>query len=161
MDIIVRFARSGLIHGDYNEFNIMIHRETGDPIVIDFPQMVSTSHPNAEWQDLFLVGLRGTNVSDDFFDCRYFNRDVECIRTFFKRRFRYESTLYPRFKSTLKEDGSVGDGYRLDVVVSASGFTKKDAKILDEVSLSILFLKLFLILSLVYRNCKAGRWRGR
>lgn len=49
MDIIVRFARSGLIHGDYNEFNIMIKRETGDPIVIDFPQMVSTSHANAEW----------------------------------------------------------------------------------------------------------------
>jgi len=49
MDIIVRFAQAGLIHGDYNEFNILIHRETGEPIVIDFPQMVSTSHENAEW----------------------------------------------------------------------------------------------------------------
>jgi tRNA A-37 threonylcarbamoyl transferase component Bud32 len=49
MDIIVRFAKAGLIHGDYNEFNILIHRETGEPIVIDFPQMVSTSHENAEW----------------------------------------------------------------------------------------------------------------
>ena len=49
MDLIVRFARAGLIHGDFNEFNILIHRETGEAIVIDFPQMVSTSHPNAEW----------------------------------------------------------------------------------------------------------------
>jgi RIO-like serine/threonine protein kinase len=49
MDLIVRFARAGLIHGDFNEFNILIHRKTGEAIVIDFPQMVSTSHPNAEW----------------------------------------------------------------------------------------------------------------
>lgn len=48
MDLIVRFARSGLIHGDFNEFNILI-RDTGEPVVIDFPQMVSTSHENAEW----------------------------------------------------------------------------------------------------------------
>lgn len=49
MDLIVRFARAGLIHGDFNEFNILIRRESGEPIVIDFPQMVSTSHENAEW----------------------------------------------------------------------------------------------------------------
>jgi RIO kinase 2 len=49
MDIIVRFAHAGLIHGDFNEFNILIRRETGEPVVIDFPQMVSTSHTNAEW----------------------------------------------------------------------------------------------------------------
>ncbi|KAH7104589.1 hypothetical protein BKA62DRAFT_767649 [Auriculariales sp. MPI-PUGE-AT-0066] len=36
MDLIVRFARAGLIHGDYNEFNILIRRETGEPVVIDF-----------------------------------------------------------------------------------------------------------------------------
>ncbi len=28
MDIIVRFARAGLIHGDFNEFNILIRRDT-------------------------------------------------------------------------------------------------------------------------------------
>ncbi|KAI0080117.1 RIO1-domain-containing protein [Panus rudis PR-1116 ss-1] len=112
MDLIVRFARAGLIHGDFNEFNILIRRETGEPIVIDFPQMVSTSHENAEW---------------------YFNRDVECIRTFFRRRFQYESKLYPRFKSTLKEGSDEPDGFRLDVVVAASGFKKSDQKVLEEV----------------------------
>ncbi|KAJ2913387.1 hypothetical protein MD484_g7029, partial [Candolleomyces efflorescens] len=108
MDIIVRFAQAGLIHGDYNEFNILIRRDTGVPVVIDFPQMVSTSHPNAEW---------------------YFNRDVECIRRFFRRRFRYESSLYPRFKRTISEGET---DFKLDVMVEASGFTKKDQKALDE-----------------------------
>lgn len=55
MDMIVRFARAGLIHGDFNEFNILIRRESGDPVVIDFPQMVSTSHKNAEWYVAFFA----------------------------------------------------------------------------------------------------------
>lgn len=49
MDLIVRFAHAGLIHGDFNEFNILIRSGDGEPVVIDFPQMVSTSHENAEW----------------------------------------------------------------------------------------------------------------
>lgn len=48
MELIVRLAHAGLIHGDFNEFNIMLLRKTGEPIVIDFPQMVSTRHENAE-----------------------------------------------------------------------------------------------------------------
>lgn len=65
----------------------------------------------------------------------YFNRDVECIRTFFRRRFNYESKLYPRFQSTLK-DGSnkEAEGFRLDVVVAASGFQKHEQKTLEEVT---------------------------
>ncbi|KAK0465126.1 RIO1 family-domain-containing protein [Desarmillaria tabescens] len=110
MDLIVRFAHAGLIHGDFNEFNILIRRDTGEPVVIDFPQMVSTSHVNAEW---------------------YFNRDVECIRTFFKRRFRYESSLYPRFKTIATENTSESN-FRLDIVVAASGFGNKDMKVLEE-----------------------------
>ncbi|KAJ3767003.1 RIO1 family-domain-containing protein [Lentinula raphanica] len=110
MDIIVRFARAGLIHGDFNEFNILIRRETGEPVVIDFPQMVSTSHENAEW---------------------YFNRDVECIKTFFRRRFRYESALYPKFRRILTNEEE-GEDFRLDVVVAASGFTRRDMKVLED-----------------------------
>ncbi|KAF9777397.1 RIO1-domain-containing protein [Thelephora terrestris] len=119
MDLIIRFAKSGLIHGDFNEFNILIRRATGEPVVIDFPQMVSTSHTNAEW---------------------YFNRDVECIRTFFRRRFRYESNLYPRFRSTInRKDGEGGakegdddEDFRLDVVVAASGFKHSEQQVLEE-----------------------------
>ncbi|TDL28729.1 RIO1-domain-containing protein [Rickenella mellea] len=109
MDLIVRFAQAGLIHGDFNEFNILIRRNTGEPVVIDFPQMVSTSHENAEW---------------------YFNRDVECIRTFFRRRFRYESVLYPRFQTVMSDEKVAG--FKLDVVVAASGFGTKSMKIIEE-----------------------------
>jgi len=123
MDLIVRFAHSGLIHGDFNEFNILIRRDTGEPVVIDFPQMVSTQHVNAEW---------------------YFNRDVECIRTFLRRRFRYESTVWPRFVGTVKEvEGMSGDeigAFRLDVVVAASGFSSKEQRILEEVKSHFLLL---------------------
>lgn len=61
----------------------------------------------------------------------YFNRDVSCIRNFFSRRFKYESTMYPRFSAVMK------DGVRefdLDVEVAASGFSKGERQILDEVS---------------------------
>lgn len=47
MDLIVRLGNHGVIHGDFNEFNIMITKEE-KPVLIDFPQMMSTSHPNAE-----------------------------------------------------------------------------------------------------------------
>lgn len=47
MNLIMRFADSGVIHGDFNEFNIMI-TEDEKPVIIDFPQMISTEHANAE-----------------------------------------------------------------------------------------------------------------
>lgn len=116
MDLIVRLARSGLIHGDFNEFNILIREadaEKGEvnpvPILIDFPQMVSTEHENAEY---------------------YFNRDVECIRTFFRKRFRYESSVWPRFLSTVNENDGKKD-FELDVMVAASGFGKKEGDALE------------------------------
>ncbi len=62
MDLVVRLARYGLIHGDLNEFNLMVKEAEGTegaeetqenkevlPVMIDFPQMVSTTHINAEW----------------------------------------------------------------------------------------------------------------
>lgn len=47
MNLIVKFAEHGLIHGDFNEFNILLSNTDESPIVIDFPQMISTSHANA------------------------------------------------------------------------------------------------------------------
>ncbi|KAM4708229.1 serine/threonine-protein kinase RIO2 [Discoglossus pictus] len=96
MDLIVKLANHGLIHGDFNEFNLMLDEE--DHItMIDFPQMVSTSHANAEW---------------------YFDRDVKCVRDFFLKRFNYESELYPTFKDIQRECS-------LDVEIAASGYTKE------------------------------------
>ncbi|XP_041369931.1 serine/threonine-protein kinase RIO2-like isoform X2 [Gigantopelta aegis] len=103
MDLIVRLGNCGVIHGDFNEFNLML--DSKDRVtMIDFPQMVSINHLNAEW---------------------YFNRDVGCMRIFFNRRFHYESELYPTFKDITRDDD-------LDVEVSASGFTKEMAKSLEE-----------------------------
>ena len=175
MALIVRLAKAGLIHGDFNEFNLLIrevqeeseyeHEEPAthapgeeelpddatdvpgmtvehgkgfervvlpegrvepeeaseseeeeedddemitfedgvqvEPILIDFPQMVSIEHPNAEY---------------------YFTRDVDCVRRFFKKRFRFESEEYPTFDDVIKEVGR--DDPRLDAVTKASGYQK-------------------------------------
>ena len=63
LELAKKFASRGLIHGDFNEFNIMINA-VGELTVIDFPQCISSKHINA----------------DD-----YFNRDIECLYTFFDR----------------------------------------------------------------------------
>ncbi|XP_003374066.1 serine/threonine-protein kinase RIO2 [Trichinella spiralis] len=47
LDFIVMLAKYGLIHGDFNPCNVMVTRNE-EPVVIDFPQMMSTSHPEAE-----------------------------------------------------------------------------------------------------------------
>ncbi|XP_014220904.1 serine/threonine-protein kinase RIO2 [Trichogramma pretiosum] len=81
MKIICKLAYCGVVHGDFNEFNIMI-TDDGKPIMIDFPQMISIDNEEAEM---------------------YFNRDVKGVRDFFRRRFDYESTMYPVFQELIKE----------------------------------------------------------
>ncbi|XP_074651869.1 serine/threonine-protein kinase RIO2-like [Tubulanus polymorphus] len=105
MEIIIRLGNVGVIHGDFNEFNLMVD-DAGSVTMIDFPQMVSISHPNAQW---------------------YFERDVNCIVEFFARRFHYESKLFPKFSDVHREG-------RLDVDISASGFTKKEQEDFDEMT---------------------------
>merc|ERR1719431_858136 len=99
MNLLLKFANHGVIHGDFNEFNIMID-DNGNPIIIDFPQMVSTAHVEAKM---------------------FFERDVTCIRDFFKRRFGYESELAPTFEDIARVDA-------LDAEVTASGVTKQMEK---------------------------------
>ncbi|KAL8968548.1 MAG: hypothetical protein Q9183_002413 [Haloplaca sp. 2 TL-2023] len=156
MAMIVRLADVGLIHGDFNEFNIMIEeRETQEhtspnlsppppppleerqtalqntdeseadtptrtkvtlhPILIDFPQMLSTSHQNAS---------------------TYFARDVNCIKTYFQRRFHFTSDdpgpFFSDVEKRMKKNKGSGSGRRLDVEVEASGFSKKMAKELEK-----------------------------
>ncbi|KAI9772481.1 MAG: hypothetical protein M1840_000686 [Geoglossum simile] len=129
ISLILRFAKYGLIHGDFNEFNILILENqaktkaeqqdvdlesTTDislaPIVIDFPQMVSVDHPDAEM---------------------YFNRDVSCIKRFFERRFQFTSSEPGPFLSDARKQLGKDDNRRLDVEVEASGFSRKMAKELE------------------------------
>ncbi|KAF0311464.1 Serine/threonine-protein kinase RIO2 [Amphibalanus amphitrite] len=99
MELMIRLAECGVIHCDFNEFNLMVTDEE-HIILIDFPQMVSTSHPNAE---------------------HLFQRDVECLRRFFARRFRFESDDYPVFSEVVRTED-------LDTEIRASGYGKEFAE---------------------------------
>ncbi len=57
LDILKRLAQCGLVHCDFNEFNLMVDPEDGAVTLIDFPQMVSTNHLNAA--ELFARDLGG------------------------------------------------------------------------------------------------------
>ncbi|KAI9557755.1 hypothetical protein GHT06_014503 [Daphnia sinensis] len=96
MNLLLKLANHGVIHSDFNEFNIMID-DNEKPILIDFPQMVSTSHVDAE---------------------QFFDRDVKCLKDFFKRRFNFESEAYPAFTDVVREAN-------IDVEVAASGYVKE------------------------------------
>jgi len=48
MEMLVKLGNCGLIHGDFNEFNLVLD-DNEKVTMIDFPQMISTSHENAEW----------------------------------------------------------------------------------------------------------------
>ncbi|KAG5177870.1 RIO1 family-domain-containing protein [Tribonema minus] len=107
MELIVRLARHGLIHCDFNEFNLLLHREEGrdDHVtLIDFPQMVSMRHQNAE---------------------EMFDRDVGCIVKFFAMKMKWDPPpeLIPSYGDV------VGDALgRLDDSVRASGFSEEEDK---------------------------------
>lgn len=125
MAMIVQLASRGLIHGDYNEFNILLKESSTDgapvdddtppeniimtPILIDFPQTLSTNHANAEY---------------------YFDRDVECIKRYFGRKFKYTSDEPGPFFADASK--SINPEKRLDVEVEATGFSKKMAKQLEK-----------------------------
>ncbi|KAJ6134004.1 hypothetical protein N7523_000326 [Penicillium sp. IBT 18751x] len=131
MDMILELARFGLIHGDFNEFNLLIKEEVipdadGNvpdiedahddqikltPIVIDFPQMVSIDHANAEM---------------------YFDRDVNCIKRFFQRKYHFVSDAPGPFFKDARKNFLKNPGKRLDVEVEASGFSRKMARELEK-----------------------------
>jgi len=96
MSLIMRLGRYGLIHGDFNEFNLMLTYDN-EIVMIDFPQMISIDHPNAEY---------------------YFNRDVQCIRDFFRRKYNFDCDDFPKFEEVERK-------HNLDVELEASGFTKQ------------------------------------
>lgn len=100
--ILKRLAEHGLIHCDFNEFNLMVDEEGKEVTLIDFPQMVSTSHPNAS---------------------ELFARDVNGLKKFFAMKMRYEP---PEDLVLQLEDIEVSPELNLDEVVKASGFSKQE-----------------------------------
>ncbi|KAI9821800.1 MAG: hypothetical protein M1827_002381 [Pycnora praestabilis] len=140
ISMILRLAAYGLIHGDFNEFNILIEEKSKNtptenpasreeslegsasqyprptsevtltPILIDFPQMLSIDHPNAEM---------------------YFDRDVNCVKRFFEKRFHFVSDEPGPFFTVSKTSVGKKGSKRLDIEVEASGFSRKMAKELE------------------------------
>lgn len=47
MEMLCKFVEVGIIHGDYNEFNVLLDAK-GKVFVIDFPQIISVNHPDAD-----------------------------------------------------------------------------------------------------------------
>ena len=137
VEMVLKLADFGLIHGDFNEFNILIKeekiatnchgkaasdytsQEPNDmssslkliPYLIDFPQMVSIDHANAQM---------------------YFDRDVECIKTFFERRFHFTSDESGPTFTQARKRAELNCSKRLDVEAEASGYSKKMAKELEK-----------------------------
>eukprot|EP00461_Guttulinopsis_vulgaris_P003620 UN03621 len=96
INMLVKFAECGLIHCDFNEFNLLLNKDE-EITVIDFPQMISVNHPNAK---------------------SYFDRDAEGIRRFFNRKLGYEFSEIPEFMvDTVRSKD-------LDLALKASGHTK-------------------------------------
>jgi len=98
MGLLAKLARLGLVHCDFNEFNLFVSTDDEERVtLIDFPQMVSTSHANAE---------------------ELFDRDAHGVVKFFERKFggveeaeRVINSCYPSLGAILLEcGGGTGGG---------------------------------------------------
>ncbi|KRZ21432.1 Serine/threonine-protein kinase RIO2, partial [Trichinella pseudospiralis] len=94
LDFIVMLAKYGLIHGDFNPCNVMVTKDE-EPVVIDFPQMMSTSHPEAE---------------------KYFERDLFCILDYFQKKLSYHIEEVPTLDGIQKIE-------QVDAQLKAHGYT--------------------------------------
>ena len=129
LDLMVRLAQHGLVHCDFNEFNLLVDDDPAGSealTLIDFPQMVSTNHLNAT---------------------TYYARDVACLQRFFVRRFDFrpldaglddgsgglhaalgaEDPAGSAAGTTSAEDSAT----RLDASLRASGFGTKEREQLE------------------------------
>ncbi|EJW01870.1 Atypical/RIO/RIO2 protein kinase [Edhazardia aedis USNM 41457] len=63
----------GYVHGDFNEFNILINDQS-DVKIIDFPQCVDLKNSKSQ---------------------HYLIHDINCIKTFFEKKFKYTNDYVP------------------------------------------------------------------
>jgi len=98
--ILRRLAEHGLIHCDFNEFNLMVDG-AGNITLIDFPQMVSTSHFNGE---------------------ELFGRDIRGLIKFFAMKMHY----VPPEESLFTLSDVVASDIHIDKEVKAGGYDEND-----------------------------------
>ena len=102
VDLLERFAMHGLVHGDFNEFNLILDAQQR-VFVIDFPQIVSVTHPDAP---------------------RLFQRDLDCVNEFFARKFGFITTRAVSFTAIEVVE-------RVDREIGASGVQKENQILLS------------------------------
>lgn len=118
VDGLQRLAELGLVHGDYNEFNLLVQEpeEEGTDAapavarvrIIDLPQCISRRHPHAREQ---------------------FDRDAGCLTAFFRKRFEdlRNGWLQERPPPSLPDIPRDAGGVRLDELLKASGYRAGEA----------------------------------
>ena len=109
--ILRRLAEHGLIHCDFNEFNLMID-DNRKITLIDFPQMVSTGHENA---------------------AELLERDINCLIKFFAMKMKF----VPPDESLFTLEELQHSEIRIDEEVKASGFQDEDGQNIMDIDLPI------------------------
>lgn len=106
MRLLIRLGRAGIVHGDFNEFNLLIGAEQ-KVTLIDFPQVVHLNHPNA----------------GEFFD-----RDVKSICEYFRKKCHLDVDQFPSFDEVLAEVEA--DGGSVMAHLNVQGISKEDDALL-------------------------------
>lgn len=68
MDLIISLYKIGYVHGDFNEYNILINNQ--NLVLVDFPQAV---------------------YIEDVKSIEMLKKDIECIKCYFERKYRYKN----------------------------------------------------------------------
>lgn len=98
-NLAIKIAELGLVHCDFNQFNLLV-TDTEELFVIDFPQMVSVDHFNAN---------------------ELFEKDLVCLNEFFSNKFLVESDEIPQLKN-------IPVLRNLDIEIKASGYIRGNLK---------------------------------
>ena len=109
---------TGLVHCDFNEFNLLVDDDEVLTL-IDFPQMVSTSHLNA---------------------VHFFDRDVDCLKRFFMRKYDFRPADAGFAELSLEAacaGGASSSAVGLDAALRASGFGAKEREEYDEATATL------------------------
>ncbi len=160
MELALRLADVGLIHGDFNEFNILIENvpepedvdeeenendaamattTTINTSATEEPPSSPNTNPNLNPPKPMIPHLidfpQITSLSHPN-AAFYFSRDIACIKDFFRKRYHFESldpgpTFADAQARLERASGEQGGQRRLDVDIAAAGFNRKQAKELE------------------------------
>jgi len=108
MRLLVRLARAGIVHGDFNEFNLMIDADE-KVTLIDFPQIVHLTHANAG---------------------ELFDRDVRSICEFFRKRIHIEVEEWPHFDEVMAEVAAAAEAPTLGEAPAVEGLGRREDALL-------------------------------